>query len=234
VLSGREILEPFVQMEEGRVRSFDEGEAAHISDQLAILASFANAELLTGCRVLQLADEFKLFPCESVALRNAASVVRRRSGTARVVARSLLRGLGSSSLELPRASSGAPRWPKGFVGSLSHDSDFAVAAVAIQRSMNSVGIDIEPNSPLRPELLDLVASPAERAQLGGDLLSARLLFSIKEAVYKATHPLDGQFLDYTDVEVDLDKLSARTVTGHNLRVFAVTQPRILTLTTVPR
>ena len=113
-------------------------------------------------------------------------------------------------------------------------ADFAVAAVAIQRSMNSVGIDIEPNSPLRPELLDLVASPAERAQLGGDLLSARLLFSIKEAVYKATHPLDGQFLNYSDVEVDLDKLIARTVTGHNLRVFAVTQPRILTLTTVPR
>jgi 4'-phosphopantetheinyl transferase EntD len=60
---------------------------------------------------------------------------------------------------------------------------------------------------LEPELMDVIATPAERHQLGshqdGQEFGARLLFVAKEAIYKAVHPLDGVFLDHHDVEVDL-------------------------------
>jgi 4'-phosphopantetheinyl transferase EntD len=212
----------------------DEREVAQVFDQLSTLASSAHADLLVGCRAVQPGDEFALSPSETFHLGGAISVVRRRSGAARVVARALLHRLGSSSFDLPRTSNGAPRWPNGFVGSLSHDSELAVAAVAIQYPIESVGIDVEPSLPLPAELIETVATPAEMIQLGTDLLSGRLLFSIKEAVYKATNPIDGLFLDYHDVEVDLDKFTARTTTGHHLRFFAVRRPRILSLIVILR
>jgi 4'-phosphopantetheinyl transferase EntD len=37
----------------------------------------------------------------------------------------------------------------------------------------------------------------------GDPLGGRLLFAVKEAVYKAVYPLDGVFLDHEDVDVNL-------------------------------
>jgi 4'-phosphopantetheinyl transferase EntD len=42
-----------------------------------------------------------------------------------------------------------------------------------------------------------------------------LLFSIKEAVYKAVYPLDGVFLDHRDVEVCL---ASRTAIVRNGRI----------------
>ena len=77
------------------------------------------------------------------------------------------------------------------LGSLAHDDEFAVAAVTRAPSIRGVGIDVEPPLPLPGELLDVIATANEREQLKGDLISARLLFCMKEAVYKATYPIDG-------------------------------------------
>jgi 4'-phosphopantetheinyl transferase EntD len=218
--------------QEAELTAFDQQEAATISAKLSVLATSAHPHLLVGCRAVQVNDEFTLSPTEVASFKNAIAEVRRRSGSARMIARSMLRRFGCPSLELPRTSSGAPRWPQGFVGSLSHDSEYAVAAVAPRGLVHSVGIDIEPSLPLPRELLDLVTNPAERIRLNGDLLSARLLFSVKEAVFKATYPLDEQLLDFFDVEVDLDRLVAETSTGRRLRILAVKQPRILSLTVI--
>jgi hypothetical protein len=65
--------------------------------------------------------------------------------------------------------------------------------VAPSTALRGVGIDIEPALPLSDELLDMIATPGERRQINGDLVLARLLFCIKEATYKVTHPIDGLF-----------------------------------------
>ena len=59
-------------------------------------------------------------------------------------------------------------------------------------------------------MLDLVTLPNERIGIDGDPLRGRMLFAVKEAVYKAVQPLDGIFLDYHDIEVDLAGGKART------------------------
>jgi 4'-phosphopantetheinyl transferase EntD len=160
----------------------------------------------------------------------AIASVRRASGAARIVAKALLGELGASpGVELPRSSSRAPQWPPGFVGSLAHDREFAAAAVARTPSILGVGIDIEPPLPLPEDLLDMIATPSERQQLKGDLVSARLLFCIKEAVYKAINPIDGVFLEHPDVEVSLESSVASTTTGHKLRIQAMAGPRLVAL-----
>jgi 4'-phosphopantetheinyl transferase EntD len=206
------------------------GVRLHLSDRLGALARAAHPELRAACRKIADGDELALTPAELHPMGRAVASVRRASGAARIVARTLLAELGASpAVELPRTISGAPRWPPGFVGSLAHDAEYAVAAVARAPSIRGVGIDIEPALPLPKDLLETIATPGERAQLEGDLVSARLLFCIKEAVYKATHPIDGVFLEHHDVEVRLASSVAITGSGQSLRIYSITQPRLVAL-----
>lgn len=201
-----------------------------LAARLAALAAAAHPALRTGCRAIAEGDEFALTATELATMGRAVAAVRRASGAARIVARDLLARLGGPlSAELPRAPSGAPRWPEGYAGSLAHDAVVAVAVVTPAGALHGVGVDVEPALPLEAAILPLIATRDELRQLGGDLVAARLLFCMKEAVYKATYPVDGVFLDHRDVEVCLASSTAHTHTGHTLRLYAATRPRLLAL-----
>jgi 4'-phosphopantetheinyl transferase EntD len=209
--------------------------ASELAHVLAGLAAAAHPALRSGCRPITFGDEGALTVAELAPLRKAVISVRRASGAARVLARALLAEAGGPcAAQLPRARSGAPQWPQGFVGSLAHDAEFAVAVVAPSAALASVGVDLEPALPLPDGLLGLVATPAEQRQLNGDLLLARLLFCMKEAVYKATHPIDGVFLEHHDIEVCLESRMARTRSKRVLRIHTADWPRLLALTILER
>lgn len=183
--------------------------------QLAI-NDLAEPGIVVGHRLISDGDECALLPEEAGAF--ASSVVKRRraSGTARIVARELLVQLGCSCMTaLPKSASGAPIWPKGIVGSLAHDSRVAIAAVGRHRDVAALGIDIEPAEDL-PFELDLIATPRERRKISSYRYIGRLLFTAKEAVYKAVHPLDNIFLEHHDVEIDFDARKAIVLGRHVL------------------
>jgi 4'-phosphopantetheinyl transferase EntD len=52
---------------------------------------------------------------------------------------------------------------------------------------------------------------------------------MKEAVYKATYPIDGMFLEHHDVEIHLTSSVALTNSGHSLRIYAMARPRLIAL-----
>jgi 4'-phosphopantetheinyl transferase EntD len=158
--------------------------------------------IMIGHRLISPGDEHALLPEEAPAFASSVVKVRRASGAARIVARQLLARLGYRQCALPKAPSGAPIWPTGVVGSLTHDSRVAVAAVGMSRDVGALGIDVEPSEFLPSELLDLVATPQERLKIDDDPYGGRLLFVAKEAVFKAVYPLDQTFLDHHDVQVD--------------------------------
>ncbi len=208
--------------------------ASDLLNQLSRLGASVSPELRVGCRSITAGDELQLTPAESASLRKSNNLVRRASGAARIVARELLSETGTHSfVELPRSTSGAPQWPRGYIGSLSHNHDFAVAAVAPSSVAASIGIDIEPAIALPVEILEIISTFEERKQIDGNLLSARLLFCIKEAVYKATHPIDGIFLEPHDVEICMTTSTATTKTGRTLRIFASSHPCLLALAVIP-
>ena len=77
----------------------------------------------------------------------------------------------------------------------------------------SLGIDAEPNVPLPDGVLELVAFGRERERVaerssetpgGGRVDLPRLLFSAKEAVYKAWFPLTQRWLGFEDVDLAID------------------------------
>ncbi len=88
------------------------------------------------------------------------------------------------------------------VGSITHCAGLAAAAVARHADLAALGIDAEPAVPLDAEVRDLVATPAERDRLGGDL-AGTIVFSAKEAFYKAWSSCGGELLDFDDVDADV-------------------------------
>ena len=152
-------------------------------------------------------DEAALLPGEEQAVAGAVVVRRREYAAARCCARACLGRLGYGPVALPRGVGGAPVWPLGVRGSLTHCAGYVAAAVARADRITALGIDAEPDAPLPDGVLDLVSTQAERERLpaGSDAPDGpswdRLLFSAKEAVYKTWFPVVGGWLDHHEVEV---------------------------------
>ncbi len=182
--------------------------------------SIAVPGLLLGHRLIAPGDENALLREEAASIASELPEVRRASGAARIVARELMTRLGAVSSAIPRGPSGMPIWPAGLVGSLAHDERIAVAAVGRSQDFAALGVDVEPAAPLPSDMLDLVASAREQSQLAADPLRGRILFATKEAVYKAVYPLDRDFLEFADIEVDLAAGEAAIRTGRTLSLLS--------------
>lgn len=150
-----------------------------------------------------------LFPEEEALVARATAKRRGEFATGRVCARSALAALGVAAVPILRGYRGAPQWPDGIVGSITHCAGYCAAAVARAEDLVTIGLDAEPNAPLPGGVLELVSLPAERARLR-DLAAAspaigwdRLLFCAKEAVYKAWFPLTGQWLGFADADITI-------------------------------
>lgn len=193
------------------------------------MAAIAPRNVRTGCRLIGDADEAHLLPEEARSIPARQPAMRRASGAARWIAHRLLADIGITDVAIMRAPSGAPVWPDGIIGSLAHDDDMAVAAVAPVGGIVSLGIDVEPAEPLPDDIFAIVATGADRTGAADPRLAGRILFCAKEAVYKAAFPLDRDVLGYEDIAVDLDAGRATTKTGRKVSLAYCVVPRVVVL-----
>ncbi len=151
-----------------------------------------------------------LFPDEEKLIEKAVESRRREFATARVLARSAMSELGHAPGPILRGSQREPLWPQGTVGSLTHADACAAACVARQEAVKSVGIDIELADRVGEHLHGKLFRPPERQWLSTrEAKYAGLLFSAKEAVYKATFPLVGKFIGFHEAELRVDESKGR-------------------------
>ncbi|GLY98687.1 4'-phosphopantetheinyl transferase superfamily protein [Actinoplanes sp. NBRC 103695] len=152
----------------------------------------------------------QVFPGEEELVARAVESRRREVVTARRCAREALATFGYAPAPIPRGTRGAPQWPAGVVGSITHCTGYRAAAVAPASELASLGIDAEPHGPLPPDVPEAVTTGDELAMLD-DLSNEnpsvhwdRVLFSAKESVYKAWFPLTGRWLGFEDAELRFD------------------------------
>lgn len=119
---------------------------------------------------------------EAMIVAKAVDKRKREFRAGRNVAREALRGLGCRCQSLPRSASGAPEWPVGTCGSISHCDTLAVAVAS--KNLRGIGVDVEPLQVLSRGVKDLVLTEADRAFLADPFWSLRV-FCAKEAFYKA-------------------------------------------------
>jgi 4'-phosphopantetheinyl transferase EntD len=152
-----------------------------------------------------------LFPEERAAIARAAESRRREFATARACARTALARLGQPTAAVPPGPRGAPQWPEGVVGSITHCAGYRAAAVALAQDVVSLGVDAEPDEALPNHgMLELIALDSERVRLS-ELAAGmpgiswdRLLFSAKESVYKTWFPLTRCWLGFKSADVVID------------------------------
>lgn len=196
---------------------------------LSAMIRMAPPGIRLGCRTIRAGDEHLLLAEERRAVTTRDSQARRASGAGRHVAHGLLADLGQQSVAIGREHRGLPIWPPGISGSIAHDQDVAVAAVAPIGSIASLGIDVESAEPLPDDIAALVATGQDEIGTSAGHLAGRALFASKEAVYKATYPLDSVILNYDDITVDLIRSCARTRTDHKLKLYCCLSPRVVVL-----
>ncbi len=151
-----------------------------------------------------------LFPGERAHLASARPVRQREFATGRLCARELLSQLGVPTAPLLRGEDRLPRWPHGVLGSISHTREQCVALVARSRDVAALGIDIEEDADLEPDLWPEFCTPEELRWLGDQPCHppgrlARLIFSAKECVYKAQFPVARVELGFHDLELTFDE-----------------------------
>ncbi|QIS14304.1 4'-phosphopantetheinyl transferase Npt [Nocardia arthritidis] len=164
-------------------------------------AGVASAELL------DYPEDLKPHPAEEHLIAKSVEKRRRDFIGARHCARLALEELGEPPVAIGKGERGAPVWPRGIVGSLTHCDGYRAAALAHRLRFRSIGIDAEPHGELPEGVLDSVSLPPEREWLRTNtsgLHLDRLLFCAKEATFKAWWPLTTRWLGFEDAHITFE------------------------------
>jgi 4'-phosphopantetheinyl transferase EntD len=163
-----------------------------------------------GAEAFEDPPDLVLFPEEEALIMKVVDKRRREFAAARSCARSALAALGVAPAAVLPGERGAPKWPLGVVGSITHCAGYRAAVVACACNVLTMGLDAEPDDVLPSGVLEAVSLPGERARLRR--LQAgiprtcwdRLLFSAKEATYKAWFPLTQRWLGFEDADITIN------------------------------
>lgn len=122
-------------------------------------------------------------------------------------ARLALAEFGVEPVSILRSTLRSPRWPEGYVGSISHTEGYAVAVVASRGGeLRSLGIDAERVGRVGEKLFERLFTAEERRRLwaaepGRRAEVATELFGLKESFYKAQYPVTEAWVGFHDVGI---------------------------------
>ena len=194
---------------------------------------FENTGVVTRESALCGLDE-PLHPEEIILVSGWVDKRQREFAAARRCARKALALLGISDFPLLPGQDRAPIWPSKVVGTITHTdcnpSGYCGVAVADSSLTTGLGIDAEPRLPLPAELWPSILDQEERRQAlltSEPGIQARLVFSAKETTYKAIYPTLKQFLDFSDVHIQMraeDGLFFANLIGPMSKALAVREP----------
>ena len=136
-------------------------------------------------------------------LHRSEELTTKQSATGRYAARQALQQLGLENATIPKGNKGEPQFPDGFVGTISHSKDWAVALACTAGKYSSLGVDLEKTG--RQFNSQRVATDIELEALGSfDAQASLVIASVKEAYYKAIFPFVGRFVGFREVEVTMN------------------------------
>jgi 4'-phosphopantetheinyl transferase EntD len=143
---------------------------------------------LYGAELFDLGQELPLHPEEERIVAGAAPKRRRDFALGRTCAHAALVRINRDAWPIMRADDGAPVWPAGIVGSITHTEGYAAAIVATAADFAGLGVDAELVGGVTRELWPRLFDIGEQDFLmrhPDPARAATLLFSAKEACHKA-------------------------------------------------
>jgi enterobactin synthetase component D len=124
-----------------------------------------------------------------------------------------LTGIGSTAARhpVPTGAFGAPQWPAGVSGSITHSVRFAIAVVAPVDRWRSLGIDCEPiiDASTAAELAERIVPEQRDVVWLGEAHptpsfeeALTIGFAAKESIYKCLNPVVNEFFGFEAVRLD--------------------------------
>lgn len=116
----------------------------------------------------------------------------------RYLAKLALEVLGAECTHVGFKKNRAPKWPRGYTGSISHSNGFAMCGIASDYDFKSIGIDVEDiiSPEVATNILDYVLVGSEMEIVDGDLNLLTLVFSAKESLFKALYSEVGFYFGF--------------------------------------
>lgn len=215
---------------------------------------------ICGCRFVVDNYEDELFQHYQIDFREslARAVPKRKAEylAGRYLSQQALKRMGFGHTQVKSGRFREPLWPEGAVGSISHCKNFAVCAIALSQHYNGIGIDVEEvvSSKTRNAIESQVISAKEAAIMAEWPLEPgvafTLVFSLKEAFFKAAFPLVQRYFDFEAITISelisehkepaiefevIDELHPRFPPGTLMRGFFrfPEEGKVMTLVTIP-
>lgn len=160
-------------------------------------------------------------PDLAVAVARAIPKRRAEFAAGRRAVRVAMADLGLPPTDVAQGADRAPVWPDGLTGSIAHCDTACIAAVSATHT--SLGIDIEPATPLDGDLWDIICTAPEQAWITTQAnagLAAKMVFSAKEAVFKAQYPITGRMIGFEAVTLNLSDAGDFRVIADDLPTLA--------------
>ena len=162
-------------------------------------------------------SEFTLYPEELALTKKMSSKRLYDFSSGRYAARKLLLNYEIEKHPILIGENRAPIWPTGIIGSISHSENLCIAVISDKKALNSIGVDIESSKRINADILPLICNEEEishiklleKASNINILTNAKLIFSIKESLFKCLNPLINNWIDYKEMQVKID-LKQRT------------------------
>ena len=124
-------------------------------------------------------------------------------------------------IPIKKNEQGAPIWPEGVIGSITHTENFIGAVVESSDNLRGIGIDTEkilgPQSVVMVE--SLVATDEEkRKSLSFDPFEYfTLIYSAKESIFKCLNPIIQKYIEFHDVTIETVSFDSKVFTFRLLK-----------------
>ncbi len=167
--------------------------------------------------------DFELHPEEQSLTGSMAKKRLEDFKSSRYVASLALNQLGYENFPLLINQHRGPVWPRTVVGSLTHCDGIAFAVANYNSAVRSIGIDLEAYTTMAPNLYRMICSEQELThlqQFEQPELMAKVIFSVKESIYKCLNPLLNEWIDFKDVSIELDPQARKYRAAPNSKIAA--------------
>ena len=157
-----------------------------------------------GAEMEDVGQPIALHPQEEIFVARAGEKRRRDFALGRTCAHAALAQLGLEQAMIAKAEGGAPLWPAGILGSITHTKGYAAALVAEAGRFRGLGLDAERVGGVTQDLWPRLFTPEECDHLmtldhESRRFIATMAFSAKEAAYKAWQMTGG--LKFRDIHI---------------------------------
>jgi 4'-phosphopantetheinyl transferase EntD len=155
-----------------------------------------------------------LFPEEEASIARAVDKRKLEFTLGRTAARKALGALGLPPVALPSLPDRSVAWPDRAWGSITHADGICAAVAALRTHHAGVGLDAEVRQRVKRELWRHIATEREVGWLSSArdeheaAARATLLFSAKEAFYKAQFCASRGWVGFHDADISIDDSGA--------------------------